>query len=217
MNAPDPDIFQFQLPTLNGCNGNNSLRDFFILYHGSLVRRNGFDLAVDALAVLANRIPTAKLVVCGERNEFFEEVMQSAHDRRIDGQIEYLGTMNHEQISDTIRRCDIGIVPNQRNSFTDINMPTRIFEYLALGKPVVAPRTLGIQDYFADNEILYFEVGDSAALARQIEFAYLNREEMRKVVERGQQVYLANRWELQRKSLLDAFCGLFPDGVRDRN
>ena len=105
-------------------------------------------------------------------------------------------------IVEAIRHCDLGVIPNHRNTFTTINTPTRIFEYLSLGKPVVAPRTLGIEDYFGEDALLFFEAGDSRDLARKIEFAYFNREETTRFVERGQEVYLANNWSRQKAKLI---------------
>jgi glycosyltransferase involved in cell wall biosynthesis len=99
--------------------------------------RNGFDLAVDALEIARQRIPHLKLMVCGEANAYFAEVMKSAEKgtgRKRAG----TWAENRPEIVELINRCDLGVVPNHRNSFTDINTPTRIFEYLSLGKPVVA-------------------------------------------------------------------------------
>ena len=66
-----------------------------------------------------------------------------------------------EEIVKEIEKCDLGIIPNQRNAFTDINTPTRVFEYLAMGKPVIAPSTEGIRDYFDNDSLLFFEAGNS--------------------------------------------------------
>lgn len=208
MNSPDDEVFQFRKPQLNSRNGSNTPETFSILYHGSLVPRNGFDLAVDALEVVRKRIPAAKLMVCGERSSFFDEVMESVQARGLLENVQYLGVKTHREIVDAINSCDLGVVPNQQNAFTEINTPTRIFEYLSLGKPVVAPRTIGITDYFGDQDLLFFEAGDSADLARQIEFAYLNREEVARMVDRGQQVYLANSWSRQKEGLIDAISAL---------
>ena len=202
MNAPEDQIFLFKRPTLNSSNGDKLPRPFSILYHGSLVPRNGFDLAVDALALMRERIPNLQLTVCGERSSYFEEVMRSAQERGLAELVQYLGVKNRREMVEVINRCDIGVVPNHRNTFTEINTPTRIFEYLSLGKPVIAPRTLGIEDYFGDDELIFFEAGDGRDLARQIEFAYFNREELVRIVERGQRIYLANTWSRQKLRFL---------------
>jgi len=130
--------------------------------------------------------------------------MKSAQERGLAESVQYLGLKDRREIVELINRCDLGVVPNHRNSFTDINTPTRIFEYLSLGKPVVAPRTLGIEDYFGNDDLLFFQAGDSQDLARQIEFAYFNREKLVPIVERGQRIYLTNSWSRQKSVLLDS-------------
>jgi len=82
-------------------------------------------------------------------------------------------------------------------------MPTRIFEYLALGRPVIAPRTRGIQDYFSDDALLFFELGDAEDLARQIEYVCLHPGEAAETVERGQQVYLAHTWREEKRRFVE--------------
>ena len=208
MNAPEDQVFRFQRPSPADANGDGPARPFSLMYHGSLVPRNGFDLAVDALEIARQRIPHLKLMVCGEANAYFEEVMKSAEERGLAESVQYLGLKDRREIVELINRCDLGVVPNHRNSFTDINTPTRIFEYLSLGKPVVAPRTLGIEDYFGNDDLLFFQAGDSQDLARQIEFAYFNREKLVPIVERGQRIYLSNSWSRQKSVLLDSIAEL---------
>jgi len=136
-------------------------------------------------------------------------VMESARKRGLEENIEYLGMRDRSQIVEAINSCDLGIVPNHRNIFTEINTPTRIFECLALGKPVVAPRTQGIRDYFGDKDLIFFEAGDAHDLARKIEFAFTNPDEVEGIVERGQQVYLAHNWELEKSNFLASINALF--------
>jgi glycosyltransferase involved in cell wall biosynthesis len=95
----------------------------------------------------------------------------------------------------------VGLIPNRHNAFTHINTPTRIFEYLARGKPVIAPRTAGIQDYFDEESLFFFEPGNADELARQIEFVASNPREALTVTERGQQVYKAHAWKQERETL----------------
>ncbi len=208
LNSPEDEIFRFEAPQPRSSNGENSAEPFVILYHGSLVPRNGFDLAVDALETARKSVPTATLMVCGERSAFFEGVMDSVRKRGLQENVEYLGVKNRRQIVEAIKGCDLGIIPNHRNIFTEINTPTRIFEYLALGKPVIAPRTEGIRDYFGDGELIFFEVGDANDLARKIEFTFSNPSEVGRIVGRGQQVYLAHKWSRERANLVNSIGAL---------
>ena len=205
VNTPDDDIFRFRRMSLES---SKPPKPFIIMYHGSLVRRNGFDLAVDALEIVRKRIPTARLMVCGERTSYFEKVMDSVAERGLEENVDYLGARNLDQIVEAIESCDLGIIPNHRNIFTEINTPTRIFEYLALGKPVIAPRAEGIQDYFSDQDLIFFTLGDAADLASKIEFAFFHPREVEQIVKRGQEIYLAHRWSRERLGLLNTISEL---------
>jgi glycosyltransferase involved in cell wall biosynthesis len=208
INSPEDDIFQYRPASLNCSNSSESARRFVILYHGSLLPRNGFDLAVSALETARKTIPGIKLIVCGERTSFFDNVMESVRKRGLQESVEYLGARNRQQIVEAISDCDVGIIPNHPNIFTEINTPTRIFECLALGKPVIAPRTQGIRDYFDADGLIYFEAGNAYDLARKIEFAYCHPEEVADTVKRGQEVYLSHTWSRERLSLLNSISEL---------
>ena len=210
INSPDDEIFRFHsddVREVNGKNGDDS-EPFVVLYHGSLVPRNGLDLAIDSLEKIRETIPSVRLRVCGKRTNFFEKVMKAAQERGLDRNVDYLGVRNLKQIVEAIEDCDLGIIPNHRNIFTEINTPTRIFEYLALAKPVIAPRTKGIQDYFGDNDLVFFEPGDADDLARKIEFAFSHPAEVAETVKRGQEVYLSHTWSRERLSLLNSISEL---------
>ena len=203
LNSPDDEIFRFKPLRSKSSNGRDPAQPFVILYHGSLVRRNGFDLAVDALEIVRKRIPTVRLMVCGERTSFFEEVMKAARKRGLQENVQYVGARNLNQIVEAIESCDLGIIPNHRNIFTEINTPTRIFEYLALGKPVIAPQAKGIQDYFGDEELVFFKLGDAGDLAQKIEFAFFHPHDVEQIVKRGQEIYLAHTWSQEKLNLLN--------------
>ena len=202
----DHEVFRFRhgrVPDGNGKNGNGS-KPFVILYHGSLVHRNGFDLAVESLEKVRKTIPSVRLRVCGKQTNFFQKVMKSAQQRGLEAYVDYLGVRNLREIVGAIEDCDLGVIPNHRNVFTEINTPTRIFEYLALAKPVIAPKTEGIQDYFDDNDLIFFEVGDADDLAGKIKFAYSHPVEIAEMVTRGQEIYLLHTWSRERLTLLNS-------------
>ena len=217
INSPDDDVFRLQRTDARNGNGNgngngkngNGSDPFVILYHGSLVHRNGFDLAMESLEKVNRTIPSVRLKVCGERTAFFEEVMKSAQRLGLDRNVDYLGPCNLNEIVEAIEDCNLGIIPNHRNIFTEINTPTRIFEYLALAKPVIAPKTRGIQDYFGDDDLIFFELGNADDLARKIAFAYSHPGYVAEILKRGQAVYLSHTWSRERLTLLNSISELF--------
>src|SRR6266550_1338701 len=202
MNAPDGQIFPFRIPQPDGLTNRAGNKPFLIMYHGSLVERNGLDVAVDAFAQVRQTIPTAELRIFGTPTPFLERVMETVRNKGLQDAVHYLGRKQLEDLIPEIDNCDLGIIPNHRNAFTEINTPTRVFEYLAMGKPVIAPSTQGIQDYFSKEALLFFEPGSSDDLARQIEYVFFHPREVLGIVQRGQKVYLEHTWECERQTLL---------------
>jgi glycosyltransferase involved in cell wall biosynthesis len=211
MNSPDGEIFPYRSARSYALRTPD--RPFVMMYHGSLVERNGLELAVDALARLHRAVPTAELRVYGRSTPYLEQVMEKVRCLGLEKNVRFLGAKKLEELAREIEDCDVGIIPNQRNTFTDINTPTRIFEYLALGKPVIAPRTPGIQDYFDPSSLLFFESGDSDELANQMEYAISHATEVTDIAERGQQVYLAHSWQQEKEKLVSMVVGLVREGT----
>ena len=212
MNSPDGEIFPFRPARLNPCRNQAPTKPFVIMYHGSLVERNGLDLVVDALARVRKDVPAAEIRIYGRKTPFLERVMDQARNKDLADRVHYLGPRRQEDLVGEIENCDVGVIPNHRNAFTDINTPTRIFEYLALGKPVIAPATLGILDYFTEDSLLFVEPGNSADIARQIEYVARNYQDAIRVAERGQQIYLQHTWKQERRTLVELVSGLLSKG-----
>jgi glycosyltransferase involved in cell wall biosynthesis len=208
MNSPDERIFPFQTAQLRPLSAGASAKRFVIMYHGSLVERNGLDLAVDALARIRESVPAAELRIYGRKTAFLETVMERARNLGLKDHVRYLGPRSLEALAREIEDCDVGIIPNHRSAFAEINTPTRIFEYLALGKPVIAPRTPGIQDYFSPECLVFFESGNADELAQKIEYVASHHDEAVESAARGQQVYAAHTWAQEKRTLVSLVSGL---------
>lgn len=198
MNSPDERIFASHAPTPPVRHGG----PLVFMYHGSLVERHGLDLAVGAIAAVRRRGLPAVLRVYGRRTPYLEQVLQSITDPDLRMAVEYLGPRNLTEIAQAIRECDVGIIPNRRSLFTEINTPTRIFEYLSQMRPVIAPAVPGILDYFAGDDLLFFQLGDQDDLTRAVAYAIEQPEATAETARRGYRVYQRHRWSQERARLL---------------
>ena len=201
LNVPDEKVFQFYDGSHYPVRDQKS--PFVIMYHGSLVERNGLDLAVEALRLAKKNIPNAELHIYGGRTAYLDTVLENARKYGLNGEIKHLGPKPQTEITQAIRRCDVGIIPNRLNAFTEINTPTRIFEYLSLGKPVIAPRATGITDYFGPDDLIFFQLGDTSDLAKKIEFAAREPDAVREITRRGQAIYKKHCWSREKNLLLN--------------
>jgi glycosyltransferase involved in cell wall biosynthesis len=202
MNSPDEEIFQSHGPSMQGLNRRDVAEPFVIMYHGSIIERNGLDLAVTALGKIRDSLRNAELRIYGRSTAYMEEVMDLVRKLELSEAVRYMGPKNLSEIVEAISECDVGIIPNRRSIFTELNTPTRIFEYLSQGKPVIAPRAPGILDYFSSQELVFFELGDADDLATKIAYVSGHPEEMLRMVKRGQQVYQEHEWSSERLRFL---------------
>lgn len=198
MNSPDEGIFRFRPPRAGTDETDVPNKQFVIMYHGSLVERNGLDLAVDALARVRQCIPIAQLRIYGAQTPFLDQAINSARQMGVQEAVEYCGPKSLEELVTAIAECDLGVIPNRQSVFTELNTPTRIFEYLALGKPVVAPRAAGICDYFDEHSLVFFELGNAADLAEKIRYVSSHPDDVREIVLRGQQIYQHHKWSSEK-------------------
>ena len=208
MNSPDSQIFPFRMSREHDFTGEPRNKCFVIMYHGSLVERNGLEVAIDALERVRKTVPTIELHIFGSKTHFLERMMRKVRDNNLQDLVRYFGPKRLEDLVTAIDSCDIGVIPNHRNVFTEINTPTRIFEYLALGKPVIAPSTPGILDYFSEESLLFFEPGSPDDLAQKIEYAYSHPSKVLDIARKGQQVYLEHTWSQERETLVNQVSGL---------
>ncbi|HMN24564.1 MAG TPA: glycosyltransferase family 4 protein [Ignavibacteriaceae bacterium] len=201
MNSPQDSIFNRSINKLKTTSDENK---FVVMYHGIIIKRYGIEELVNAAHLLKDKIPEIELRVygTGEDLPLFLDMIQKLNLENI---VKYFGQVSIEKIVETIPECDVGIIPNRLTPFTKINFPTRIFEYLHMKKPVVVPRTQGINDYFDESSIFYFDAGDAGNLAEVIFKVYTDPDGTAEVVNKGYKIYQNYRWEHQSQNLIKIY------------
>lgn len=211
MNSPETTIFNPEkYPAAAEMPGRN--KSFTLMYHGLLVERHGLDLAIQAVAQLRAEIPTIKLHMYGEPTEYLKKIMGLVRELGLENVVLFHGYQDLNEIAKEISGIDLGLIPNRLSAFTQINFPTRIFEYLAMNKPVLVPSTRGIRDYFDDGELLFFEGGNVDDLAAKIKWAYQHPAELRQLMASGRRIYKTKCWDSEEQR----FLGLVDDLVQAR-
>lgn len=164
MNLPDDRIFAPR--PLGGKAGD---RDRFVMvYHGTLARRLGLDIAIEAVSLLKGRIPSLELRIIGAGEE--RDNLMALRDRlglRQDVTFSE-GFVPVERIPGMLQDADVGIIPLRACSGTDIMLPTKLLEYVSMGIPCVSPKTGTIARYFDDTMVCFFEAENSVSLAEAL-------------------------------------------------
>ncbi len=111
-----------------------------VLFLGRLSSEKGFDMGLDAFAILARRLPKVRLLVAGDGPDYDALV---THCRRLglDRHTEFLGWVAPEAVPAVINRATVVALPSQREAF-----PLVALEAAAMARPVVACSVGGLPE-----------------------------------------------------------------------
>ena len=197
MNSPDEKIFHktgLKRMKSDDCG-------FNLMYHGTIVERHGLTIALKAVSILKKTISDLKFHIMGD-GDYVKQILNQINQFHLDDTVIYHGHLPLDKISQWIEKIDVGIIPNNLTPFTQINFPTRIFEYIIMNRVVIVPKTKGILDYFDENSILFFEPSNYQDLAEKINHIYNNKDLIQKYLNMSYKVYFKHRWELEKNKLV---------------
>lgn len=174
-NAVDPDRFR---PDLDGAPVRDALgipaAATVFGFIGSFGRWHGIEVMIEAFASLRKRSPAdIRLLVIGD-GASRGEMEAMARELCPDGSIRFTGTVPQAEAPAYLAACDVLLAPHvgNRDGSTFFGSPTKLFEYMAMGKAIVASRLAQLADILADGgTAILVEPGDPDDLARGMEAA----------------------------------------------
>lgn len=141
------------------------LRPPRLLCLGRLAAVKGFDLALQALALVADRFHDVRLVIAGRGPER-ERLLRLAADLRLDGRVEFIGWVAPNAVPALLNTVTMVLIPSRFDAFPLVGL-----EAALMARPVIAARVGGLPELVVDQETgLLVEPEDAASLAEAISF-----------------------------------------------
>lgn len=163
LNAADESIF-VPIDQPAGASDN----DFVVICHGAVEERYGLDTAVRALALLREDLPGLRLDIYGD-GSYLGAVRRLAAELGVSDRVWFSdGYVALERLVDAIARADVGLVAMKRDAFRDLTQCNKMYDFVAMHRPVVASRTASAAKLFDDSAFAWFEGGDERDLARAL-------------------------------------------------
>lgn len=142
-----------------------------IVYVGGIAAHRGLDTAIRAMVPLLAAEPRARLTIVGD-GDALEGLERLAHDLGVDGAMTFTGRLGFDAAMEHIREATIALVPHHRSAHTDATVPHKLFQYMALGRPVLVSDCVPLERIVTETGAgLVFASGDAdelAARARQM-------------------------------------------------
>ncbi len=177
---------------------------FSLICHGAIEARYGHDTILDAIAKVADKIPDLCLTILGQ-GSYVDSFLKKIDELNLHENVDYLGWVSLEEMIFHINSADVGIVAQKSSPYSNLVHTGKMYEYIAMGKPVLASRLRSVEAYFGDDAIKYFEPGDADSLAEGILDLYQNPMKCQILVKNSHRLFQKYRWEEQKKKYLTVY------------
>ena len=172
---------------------------FVLLSHGSIEERYGLDTAIRAVARLTGAIPGLRLEIFGE-GAYQDELQELAEQLGVEDRVFFSnGLVPLDELLRAIAAADAGLVAMKRDSFRDLTHTNKMFDFIAMRRPVIVSRTASVEAYFDESCFQLFDSEDDRDLARAIRELHADPGLRQRLVSRAADVNEPYRWPRQRE------------------
>jgi glycosyltransferase involved in cell wall biosynthesis len=203
MNAPDSRIFHL----VDGLRRHSPFQDHFtILYVGTVARRYGLHIVVEALTLLRTEIPHLRLKVYTKilrEGKALNDCVVLARTLGVADLFEVHPPVPLENMPEIMRQADIGVYPALSDCHMDNALSLKIPEMASMGLPIVSTRLSILEEMFGDDCIAFVPPGDPRALAEKILELYHSPDLMDRLAENALARSALVDWESQYRKYHD--------------
>ena len=129
--------------------------DTVILFMGWLYEFAGLKEIASQLALIND--PRLKFLVVGE-GDIYDDLQRMRDKLNLWDRLVLTGLRPYQEMPSFIAASDICVLPFLNNKITQDIVPIKIYEYMAMGKPVISTRLPGVMAEFGDdNGVVYVD------------------------------------------------------------
>ena len=135
-----------------------------MVFAGTLPTFSGLDTLISRMPGLVARIPSLRLLIVGDGVQR-PKLEQMITELGLGECVKITGIVPHEDVPKWIAGADIGVLTFPASGVTRDIFPTKVLQYMACGKPVVANPLPGLVEYGLGEEqgVMYVKNGDWAS------------------------------------------------------
>ena len=154
-NGSHPSLFPMPLSSqLNALHQQLSIPegDAIVFALGRIVLKKGFDILIQALPLVKEKVPNVTLIIGGDGTDL-SRLKIIAKDLGVSDSVRFPGTISRADVPTYFHLCDIFTLPAVFDPKGNVDgCPNVILEAMACGKPVVASGISGIPVVVKDSE-----------------------------------------------------------------
>jgi glycosyltransferase involved in cell wall biosynthesis len=189
---------------------------FVMMYHGTLTKIYGLDIAIEAFEMVHKQMPGAELWILGSGTEQ-ATLASMAEEGKLTSKVRLVGQVKSSEIPGWLAKCTVGILPIRRDVFLEYAFPNKLPEFIVAGKPVLISRLRTIRHYFSEEAVAFFEPNNPAALSEQMLRLFGDRALHARLTTVARREYAPLRWDLMKQrylKLIDDLAGSMVSPVK---
>jgi glycosyltransferase involved in cell wall biosynthesis len=186
---------------------------FRMVNHGTMSKRLGNDLIIEAAAKLVHEIPGFELHIIGG-GDSLDELLPLSRSLGIEDHVHFHERVPWDKLGEKLKNMDVGIVANRVNVATALMLPSKLIDYVVLGIPAIVPRLKAIEYYFSPEMVAYFEPEDVDSMVAATVSLYRDRERRERQPNNARKFLDENRWDNREGGLRGLYAKLINETTR---
>lgn len=139
-----------------------------LLYVGKVDKHRGVHLLIEAMPEVLKKYPETRLEVIGDGTEL-NLLRNLVKELSLERSVDLKSWVNFREVPGIIRRSTICLIPHLKSEHTDTTIPNKIFDYMAMGKPVVVSDCDPLKRIIEEEKCgLTFKSGDAKDLSEKV-------------------------------------------------
>ncbi|MGI8413881.1 MAG: glycosyltransferase family 4 protein [Solirubrobacteraceae bacterium] len=181
---------------------------FTLISHGTIEERYGLDTAIRAVARLRDVIPELALKIYGEGSDR-ERLVALVAELALESHVEFSdGFVPLDELVNALAAADAGLVATKCDPFRELVHCEKMYDFIAMRRPVICSRTRSVLAYFPEDCFAYFDSDDDAGLAHAIRELHDEPQRAERLVERAAAVIEPRRWARVQQQYLELVASL---------
>ena len=173
-----------------------------MVFNGSIAVRYGLDDVIAAMAEVAEEIPSIRFRLIGE-GEDESHLAGLADQLGVGDRLEFVGRVPWEEMPKQFEDVWVGVNVPKPDDLGKLSFSNKIVEWVALGLPVIAEKTVPLSQHFPDDTLIYATGGEPASIADALRALHgTPDDEVDARIERSRTALDRIAWPVQEQRLL---------------
>ena len=185
-----------------------STNDFVIGFIGSVVKYEGLDDLLSALATLLPEHACFKLLIIGTGNAL-EELKLQAEKLEISQHVKFIDSVPHADVAHYYAQMDAAVLPRKPEHVGQLVSPLKVYEIMAYGVPLIVSDVKAMAEMVEkDHTALLFESGNYNDLAKKLYYLFSHSEVAKELRENALHSLVQKSWKQSANAIMTVYRNL---------